>query len=364
MRTARYRHFLLAISLILTGCAGHTATIAPLSTSRSADLKPMAVLADDANFLLEFPVATNGNFIRPIALGSDGNIWFGAISASGSPELGRIGLTGKAAYFPTENGVGVIIAISDGPEGDVWFTSLGGHANTWKIGKMTTQGIVVFNEALPNGFGANTHDLAVGSDGDVWFPVAGGTGNPSIAKSTKAGAITIFGCSFCLYSPSGAARGADGKIWFTYSYGSAFGVAEVASNGSMTDYPAPLNEVVEANPVLGHDGRIWFSVQLSTPQSTTYQIGAIDTNGTMAFYALPDQRNLGVNGLTLGPDNRVWFSQSTSIGSVGTRGGFSNVLTVPTTTPYNKVESLATDAGGDVWFDQLSSSALFALTHS
>jgi len=246
---------------------------------------------------------------------------------------------------------GTITGITNGPEGDVWFTSV---STTWKIGKMTTRGRVVFNETLPDGYGSQG-GLAVGSDGDVWFPLAGP--GDAIAKSDRAGVVTIYPCSFIDNGISGVARGADGNIWFTHFY--PFGIAEITPSGTITNYPAPANEDIEANPVLGQDGRIWFSVELDTGRFTTYQIGAIDTGGTMTFFGIPDQRPFGgVNGMTLGPDGRVWYSKSDKIGGVDTSGVFSNVLTVPTTLQGDEVELLATDVGGDVWFGQQITNSL------
>jgi len=98
MFAPRSRCYLFAVALVLVGCTGRTSAVDSVTNSI---VGAPAMQAVTSGSLRMFPVATNDNFPRPIAVGSDGDIWFGAATASGAPELGRIDLTGKTSYFPT-----------------------------------------------------------------------------------------------------------------------------------------------------------------------------------------------------------------------------------------------------------------------
>jgi virginiamycin B lyase len=314
-----------------------------MSPMSPGEVKPMVDQTGLSGRWLDFNVDGNANAKRVMTVGPDGNIWFAAVNASGAPEIGRLKGTGTVSYFPTETGTGFVLGLAAGPDDDVWFTSLGGNDNTWKIGKMTTRGRIVFNETLPNGYGSQG-DLAVGSDGDVWFALDGP--GKAIGKSDPTGVVTIYRCRFC--GASGLTHGPDGNIWFTHF--TPFGIAKITPDGTITNYPAPANEVLGSAPAFGIDGRIWFSAVYMLNFTTIYQIGASDTNGAMSFYDIPDKRNNGANDLVVGPDGEIWYAQGRHIGRVSTSGSFQEPFFEPTSFGGGAISQLAIGPDDNAWF--------------
>jgi len=90
----------------------------------------------------------------PVAVGSDGNIWFTERSTS---KIGRITRAGKIREF---NIPSPALDITPGPDGALWFTEME------KIGRITTGGVVSeFN--LPDDI--QPKRLITGPDHNIWF---------------------------------------------------------------------------------------------------------------------------------------------------------------------------------------------------
>ena len=98
--------------------------------------------------------------------------------------------------------------ITAGPDGNLWFTELGGGADTTgKIGRITTSGVITqFGGSL-----SAPVQITTGPDGNLWFTEE--SINGKIGRITTAGVITEFGGS--LSAPTGITTGPDGNLWFT-----------------------------------------------------------------------------------------------------------------------------------------------------
>jgi streptogramin lyase len=117
--------------------------------------------------ITEFPVLTPGSVPNGITQGPDGNIWFTESAISGN-KIGVINPTTHAVSefnIPTANSGSR--AITAGPDGNLWFT----EPLTHKIGMINpnTHAISEFATSL----GAlGPFDITAGPDGNLWF--AGG----------------------------------------------------------------------------------------------------------------------------------------------------------------------------------------------
>ncbi len=111
--------------------------------------------------------------------------------------------------------------ITVGPDGNLWFTTLGTKPQTGTIGHITPAGIVS-EFSLP--FNSFSHSITAGPDGNLWFKEPG-----KIGRITPAGTISEFPLSSSsfvdtinwpatLYGSTGwgdITTGPDGALWFT-----------------------------------------------------------------------------------------------------------------------------------------------------
>jgi virginiamycin B lyase len=121
---------------------------------------------------LEIPVRPVGS----IALGSDGNLWFGASGADGSLIV-RLTPDGELTEFPISNPVSRIVA---GPDGALWAT----QPRVQQIVRITTEGEIE-EFALPPGSWGGT-SLAAGPDGNIWFTLFRKVGRLELDGATTA----------------------------------------------------------------------------------------------------------------------------------------------------------------------------------
>src|SRR5579859_8110178 len=100
--------------------------------------------------------------------------------------------------------------------------------------------------------------------------------------------------------PTNIAQGADGNLWYTYSFRQDIG--RITPAGTVTDFPIPTANASCDGIAAGSDGAMWFT------EFQANKIGRITTAGAVQEYPLP---NAGSNPqfITAGPDNALWFSE-------------------------------------------------------
>ena len=119
--------------------------------------------------------------------------------------------------------------------------------------------------------------------------------------------------------PGGITTGPDGNIWFTQENGNR--ISRVNPGGLITDFPAPAGgQPVE---IAAAGGRLWFT------QLGRNKIGAIDPAGTVTEYPSGSSLDAPADGITLGPDGALWFTEFSSggtsrIGRMTTDGNLTN----------------------------------------
>ena len=107
---------------------------------------------------------------------------------------------------------------------------------------------VAFPMTVPSG-------ITDGPDGNVWFT---DQGTPSgVGRVTPAGTVSEFGMSAGLQmnaAPDAAISGSDGNVWFDDQYGTNPAVGKITPAGQITEYP------IAGEPwdlTLGIDGNVW-----------------------------------------------------------------------------------------------------------
>jgi streptogramin lyase len=190
------------------------------------------------------------------------------------------------------------IAITAGPDGNLWFTDCGTNA----IGKITPSGEItefVVNPDISYPWGITT-----GPDGNLWFTDCG---TNAIGKITPSGVVTLFSSGLSLYSgPAEIIAGPDGNLWFTenYSYGNGYGgnkIGRITPSGVITEFSSlPTSGSGPWGIMSGPDGNIWF---------TEYhggKIGRITPSGVITEFSIGLG---GPQGIVTGPDGNIWFTE-------------------------------------------------------
>ncbi len=211
---------------------------------QSEDIGRVQAKRSRAKFtLFETPNWPGGT--QEMANGADGAIWF-TTSTNG---IGRISYAGDTSYFALADNSTLPSAITNGPDGEIWFSEWQGP----NIGYVDAGGAV---HEFPAGFGpaSNSLGIAYGSDGRIWFT------DPA---NFRIGAMRTDGTHLHSYKgfsgmPSALTAGPDGNLYFGEFQGT---VGMITPAGAISEYPLPKSE--GSFPVLGittgPDGNIWFT---------------------------------------------------------------------------------------------------------
>lgn len=148
--------------------------------------------------------------------------------------------------------------------------------------------------------------ITTGPDGNVWFTEENGN---RIGRITTGGAITEFSTANGLSAgalPAEITAGPDGRLWFTESGTNQIGALN-PTTGQISEYGptvAPPDGITPGPPT--DPNSLWFT-EYST--SGTSRIGRITTGGAITReFSIPS--GSGPSDITVGPDNRLWFTES------------------------------------------------------
>ncbi len=254
------------------------------------------------------------------------------------------------AEYALPPGSGSPVAITAGPDGNMWFTQSGsytredlgpGETGAGAIGRITPTGIIT-QFPLPTAF-TTLGGIAAGPDGNLWFTETFYSGVPgpavplggAIGRITPEGAVTEYRLAASGSNPQGIAAGPDGNLWFTQ--GNTIG--RITTDGLITDYPVNVG----GGPygiAAGPDGNLWLA--------GWHQIVRVTTNGATAQYLLPTTGASDANGIVAGPDEHIWFTEyfGGKIGRISTNGDV---------TEYNPfglgdLGGIARGPDGNIWF--------------
>lgn len=260
--------------------------------------------------------------IGQITPGPDGNVWY---ISSVTNKVGKIvPATGVITeYTVTSGGVG----ITTGPDGNIWYT-MGGQD---RIGRMTTAGVILGDFFFPTA--DSPRDISSGPDGKLYISFE--TGN-QVGQLTTAGSLTIVGNTGSLVR--GNTIGPDGNVYAAIFTGGQIAKYNIAANTFDTFTVATGVYDIINGP---NDGYLWYS------RTGSRTINRFSTSGTETTFSGTGSGN--IRGITLGPDNNVWYASETTnkIGKFQINGPeratsptfaqSSGVLKVPQMNPAVKV---------------------------
>jgi virginiamycin B lyase len=269
---------------------------------------------------------TAGANFGGLTKGPDGNIWFTELNKS---IVGKITPGGTVTEYPLPNAGTAPGGITAGPDGRLWFA----ERSRVGVGRMATNG--TYSE-LTVGFHSGTWDVAAAPDGSVW---SSGFDAKYLYRSTTAGVTTTFATA-----RSGAAIvvASNGDVWMAESavIGGTGGVERFSSNGvSQTFTSYTQDPTFPSKAVIGPDGDVWFSA-VSWPDNDSTrarcEVGHVNRlTAATTFYDCGVGQNNGVLGIAVGADGDLWT------GGIGSATSYR--FTPPPDAP-SSVSAIAGDA--------------------
>lgn len=232
-------------------------------------------------------------------------------------------------------------ALVAGKDGNLWFTE--GPSGSQRIGRITTTGVVTEISIAPS----TAENLTVASDGTIWF--ADGNG-PRIGSLTPQGVVTS---TMLLQSsaPRELATGPDSNLWFTDAQNNA--IVRVTPRGTVTSFPLPTPDAAPWKITAGPGSSLWFT------EFHAGKIGRITEAGTITEYPVSDV--VGPDGIGVGPDNTVWFTEispASGDGAIG-RITLSGTVTLFPIEPADgwsilgNPDAITVGPDGNMWFTSL-----------
>jgi streptogramin lyase len=315
------------------GCAFATAVATPAIAG-----------ADPVGTVTEFSAGiTSASEPYDIVAGPDGNLWFTEL---GGNRVARMTPTGTVTEFPVAVGSGVrgIVPASDG---NLWFVTDDGT-----LSRITPAGVQTGFAAGDAHFGgADPYMVAEGSDGNLWFT---NWDYSRISQSTPLGAVTSYSAGITS-RPYDIVAGPDGNLWFTEPNANASRIGRITPGGTVTQFPLALGTRPYGITV-GPDGNLWFT------QRGNDAIGRITPTGTVTEFSVGITPGSTPLAITAGADGNLWFTEfdGNRIGRItptGTVTEFSAGIT-PGSAPYG----IAAGPDGQIWFTQRAGSRIGRIT--
>jgi virginiamycin B lyase len=227
--------------------------------------------------------------LQYLVVGPDKQLW--AVYRQG--KVVSMSLSGKFTAFPIPTAKAGPWSLTPGPDGNLWFTELGGN----KIGKVTTKGKIT--EFPVPSKQSGPYSIVTGSDGALWFTEYN---SHHIGRITTKGKITEFPIpkhgKDGPGGPRGICLGADGAVWFTEWAANKIG--RMTTKGDVKEFDIPTPRSGPIGIAAGPDGNIWFC------ENKGGKIGRITPGGKITEY--PVAKGSEPMSIIAGPDRNMWFT--------------------------------------------------------
>jgi virginiamycin B lyase len=241
-------------------------------------------------------------------------------------------------------------SIALGGDNGMWFTEFLGH----KVGRVATtvgQAGTIAEYAVSGAAYGIASGMGAVEANTLWFTEAG-TG---VGSGTAIGSMGLDGTIFNETStptydePWAIAADSSGNMWFTEAEGSAIG--EITGL-NIKEFPLPMQNTGTYGITIVNSV-IWF----------TEESGALGSL-VPSTMTITEFTGLSANGgITLGPDNNIWFLETKKIGSIdpatktikelpiwGQPNGAASGLVIGT--QPSGTEGIAVGADGTIWFTE------------
>ncbi len=250
--------------------------------------------------VVEYPIASLASQIYGIAPGVNGNVWFTATSPA---EVGVFNSTSRlSAEFPINIANSRPEGVIQGADDNVYFADNG----TSSIGVFDPDTFETVEYPTPTS-DSQPMGITVAADGTIWFTANAAGKIGEFDPTTRH--ITEYALRDANSGPMDIIPGPDGMLWFTES--SAIGQID-PSDGKVVETAAP--GVPSAGLTVGPDNQVWFSYEFSTmPGLETLGFAEIDpSNLHISSYPTDQTYNTGFpsqEGFTTGPDGHLYLTE-------------------------------------------------------
>ena len=239
-----------------------------------------------AGQITEFPVPTASSYPFGIAAGPDGNLWF---TESGGDQIGRITPAGQITEFPAPPSGSAPVGIAAGPDGNLWFTeTVGdqiepitpaeiGRITTAEIGRITPAGQIT-EFSLPTADSA-PFGIAAGPDGNLWFTELGGDKIGQVGAGAPAALVRaprVTGSA-----RQGTQQVCQGELWADWA-------RQQPVQNAPTATPPGVRWLLNGTVIAGATGETYTPVagdvggQLSCTVTATYRLLGVIVSATSA----------------------------------------------------------------------------------
>ncbi len=288
--------------------------------------------------ITEYPLPIGSANAQPNAItaGPDGRLWF---TEGAGNRIGAISTGGMIQEYGLPTAGSLPSSIAKGLDGNLWFT----QQAVGKIGQITTTGIV---QEFPILGGGQPFSITpgAGADPNLYFTSLDGT----VRRISLAGTFT----SFPGYSYPGGLRGivatAAGVVWVANQTTGSIDRLDF-STGQVIQYFL-LNRLGQPQGMtLGPDGNVWFTEQIG-------KIGRITPSGGISEYTIPTIDSFP-GSITAGPDGNLWFTGNlqNTIGRI-TPLGVITEFALPT--PSSQPVGITAGPDGKLWFAQFAANRI------
>ena len=247
----------------------------------------------------EFPIPTPDTRPLGITEGPDGNLWFTEANDANPRRIGEINPTTHVVNeFPIPTAFSYLTSITAGRDGNLYFTDL--VANSIAAINPTTHVVTEFSLPKPN---RAPFTIITGPDGNLWFTEFDDDQIGQFNPTTHA--LAEFPLPTASAEPKGITAGPDGNLWFTEFGGNKIGRINPTTH-TIAEFPVSTANSAPDDITAGPDGNLWF-----TFSGSLGQIGQINpTTGTITEFPVPGSGVMAATGITAGPDGNLWFTYS------------------------------------------------------
>lgn len=353
-----YRSLLLLVSLVFAsslagGCASWT------KPTSSPSVTPPAAVQPCSASVRKFPLPASSLIPTHLTTGPDGKLWVietPMTATQGTPQESFLGRLTPPSFqqFAVPFSLANLNALTAGPDGNLWYVRYG------KVGRMTPSG-QVHEFPLPER-DSNVGGITAGSDGNLWFTESRADSEHPVAKIgriTPGGQVQEFVLPTPNSDPGGITVGPDGALWFTESAELSTEVAmigRITLDGVVNEFPLSHPQSHLNKIIAGPDGNLWFTEAVASPdgQHTIGTIGRITPRGDLREFAFPSSGDHVPEGLAVGPDRALWFTDSRTLGRITLTGTISECPSLPAQEAI--LNDITHGGDGHLWFTALGQS--------
>jgi streptogramin lyase len=316
-----------------------------------------ALAAPATRALKQFKVPTANSLPRAITDGTDGNRWFTESDEQVNfAKIARITPTGAVTEFDVTAANGCnscgLSDIAQGPGNILYVTANGGELIRFNTQSLSFEAPVPIETAERS---ASSVDNVAVSGTDVWI----NDFNADVIWRYDIASEQF--TTIDVVDPADIAVDAAGNAWFSQSqfnadFTSNIGRIDRVTGEVTTTAVDPAVTDISVSPV---DGKVWFSSRFPNSfTSTDAGVGFLDPfNGdSLSFFPVPAN---GPANIAAGDDGSVWFTQAI-------KGNAASVTNAGVITEFKAVkgsepEGIVVASNGDPWYTMLEANKIAAL---